>query len=864
MDVNTESPKIDPDAAKESEHLSEDDPIYSDKKKQLRARMESIRSTIQEMIRKNEQVPEMERLELKEFNVDDDRQRMYDAALDEEVSRVRDKIRMEILERCYKRDVIKRDCWDSLKVKDRALKAFHTEHEVTNYPLKERPQAELAALRRVENCRREELAAAQEKRAEEEADDFSEGSGVASSYSAELGLSHSYLYDQFSLHTTQQKLNQIVLLQDVIYQIKVALNTQFDKVYTQKVQEISRVKERNKQVKEVLDELELQEELWVPVLNDREVPERVFVVDDSEIKAEKYLTPEEEQEEERKRQEEQKRLAAKSDDVRERALDDMMEGVLEVKKDSLLKAEVPQPEFVLAKPNNEWSEEEKKQFKEYEKKVKELDTEKDKYRKSLENEIKSLQKATKDATDRFDEGLKRLFEMKIKSDMAICQEELKIKTLNYSVLMEEIMKNEEMELAQKLKEMSAQRIKMGKELEEFEKEVESFQESYENIVADDKAQDKDFRKEFANLHKAHVDQLYKLFKRRPRGHRKNAMDELDSHRNMPEGLNQPVWEKFCQIRRTKIDTEHKIKSTAATLAEMQASLLKKREDDETAEREIEFLTTELENLREKKQNFLTDITVQFLLKQGQVEVTNMDLIPDYSDSILIHRSKVEELNQMIRTLGEQKITTMVQTKDFRKGIIQVEWDNTIRRMQIEDLKNKEWDIQKLRLTEDHKEYLKTDTDSRVCKQAISLKEAQSLQTKVTQGLLTSKIWQTRNKMFFFFLKHSKAYQKDVKTRKQKIRHLRAQTTMKEQKNGVLDKQVQDMHVTVSQMRHVYEASASEENEALNAEQRYQEVLLVQRLKDTARFQMEKLAFLSTEVQHLKMRNVPSLMQIKYD
>ncbi|XP_061693099.1 cilia- and flagella-associated protein 43 isoform X2 [Syngnathoides biaculeatus] len=832
MDIDTDSTESDTETPSERESLSEDDLNYSETKEKLRGRMEEIRSTIQEMIRENESVPEIERLELKEFNVDEDRQKMHDAVLEEEISKVRDRIEMEILERRYRCDLIKRDYWDCLKVKDRAVKAFHTDQEVTNYPLKERLQGELDALKRVENKRMAEIARDQEKGGEDEAEEaLAAQGGVTSSYSAELGLSHPYLYDQFSLHTTEQKQNQIIMLQ-------VALNTQFDKVYKQKVQEIGRVKERNKQVREILEELEVTEDLWVPVLSDREVPERVFVVDDSEIKAEKYLTPEEEKEKERKRLEEQKRLAAKSDDVRERALDDMMDGVLEVKKDSLLKAEVPQPEFVLAKPDNEWSEEEKKQFKEYEKKVKELNTEKEKYRKSLENEIKGLQKATKEATERFDEGLKKLFERKIKSDMAICQEELKIKTLNYSVLMEEVMRNEEIDLAQKLKETSAQRKKKADDLEKFEKEVESFQESYDNLVADDKAQDKDFRKEFASVHKAHVDQLYKLFKRRPRGHKRNAMEELDSQRNMPEGLTPPVWERFCQIRRTKIDTEHKIKASAATLAEMEASLQKKREEDETAEQEIEYLAVELENLREEKKNFLTDITVQFLLKQGQVEVTNTDLIPDYSESILLHRGKVEELNRTIRTLGEQKIAVMVQTKDFRKGIIQVEWDNTMRRMQIEDLKNKERDIQKLRLTEDHKEYLKTDSDSRVCKQAISMKETQALQLKT--------------------------YQKDVKYRKQKIRHLQAQAAMKEKKNIALDKQIQDMHVTVSQMRHIYEASATEENEAANTEQRYQEVLLVQRLKDKARFQMEKLAFLSAEAQRLRMRKVPSLVQIKYD
>ncbi|XP_054654462.1 cilia- and flagella-associated protein 43 [Dunckerocampus dactyliophorus] len=846
MNVNTESNRESPgdtETTQESEVPSEDDMKYFQKKEKLRDQIEEIRHIIQEMIRENESVPLIERLELKEFNVDDEKQRRHDTMMEQEVARVRDEIQMQILERCYLWDVLKRDCWDSLKVKDRAVKAFHTEHEVTNYALKERPQKELDDLKKVESERKMEVNAASREKTqkvnEQQAGDISEVmSGVVSSYSAELELSHPYLYDQFSLQTTEQKMNQIVLLQDVIYRIKTALNTKFDAVYKQKVQEIARVKERNKQVKELMEELEVVEDLWEPSLNDREMPERVFIVDHTEIKAEKYLTPEQQEEEEMKRLEQQKHLAAKKDNVRGRALDDMMDGVLEVKKDSILKSEVSQPEFILAKANNQWSEEEKKLVKEYEKKVKELNTEKDKYRKSLENEIRGLQKATKDATERFDDSLRKLFERKIKSDMAICQEELKIKVLSYSMLMEEVMGIEEKELQLKLGQMLANKRKMGEELQSFERDLELFQEKYDNIVTEDKALDKDFRKEFSSLHKAMVDQLYKLFKRRPRGPKKHAMEELDAPRNMPEGLSATVWEKFCQVRKTKIDSEHNVKAKASSLAAMQATLHQKQDEDQFAEQEIEHLTELLENLREEKKHFLKDIMVQFLLKQGQVEVTNTDLIPDYSDSILLHRTVVEDLNQTIRSLGEQKIAMLVQTKDFRKGIIQVEWDNTMRRMQIEDLKNKERDIQMLRLTEDHKEYLKTDSDSRVCKQALSMKETLALQQKT--------------------------YLKDVKHRKQTIRHLHAQAARKEQKNATLDKQIQDLHVTVSQMRHICEASAMEANEAVNTEQRYQEVLLLRKLKDTARIQTEKLAFLSAEAQRLGMRNYPSLVQLKYD
>ncbi len=53
-------------------------------------------------------------------------------------------------------------------------------------------------------------------------------------------------------------------------------------------------------------------------------------------------------------------------------------------------------------------------------------------------------------------------------------------------------------------------------------------------------------------------------------------------------------------------------------------------------------------LRVEKHRFFTNLEVQLLLKQGQVEVDPGNFIPDYTSSLLIHRSVVEELNKEIR------------------------------------------------------------------------------------------------------------------------------------------------------------------------------------------------------------------------
>lgn len=58
-----------------------------------------------------------------------------------------------------------------------------------------------------------------------------------------------------------------------------------------------------------------------------------------------------------------------------------MGGVLEIKKEDELKKDVPIPSFIQNKEQSDWTEEEQKIFKEYERKCKELIEEREKYRK---------------------------------------------------------------------------------------------------------------------------------------------------------------------------------------------------------------------------------------------------------------------------------------------------------------------------------------------------------------------------------------------------------------------------------------------------------------------------------------------------
>ncbi|CAJ1067274.1 cilia- and flagella-associated protein 43 isoform X2 [Xyrichtys novacula] len=858
--------------------IKEENERYAETKQAMRKSIKELRDTIQEMMRENETLPDIQRLELHEFNLDVKEQRRLKAMVEQEVINVKEEIEWEMLAKCYLRDVLKKECWDSMKVKGKAIQAFYSEHKVKNYPLKERTEKEEEDLRRVQYLRKFEKAADTSRLkksssipGETEEEQREEGRGAESaaltgSFSTQLGYSNPDIYDQFSLQTTEQWINQMILLQDVIYRIKTGFNADFEAVHKQKVQEIGRVRDRNRQIREIMLELGMNETLWEPSLTVSEWPERLLTVDDSEITAEKYLTPEQKEEEERKKLEEQKRLAAKGDNIRDRALDDMMDGALEVKKENILAKEIPPPEFVLNKPSTKWTEEEKKLYKEYKDKAEDLSEEKNKYRQLLEGEIKKLQAATKDATERFDEMVKQLFERKLKCEMAVQQEELKITYLAYSVLIKREMRNRELELKVKLAKTVAYKDEISEQLKKHEDEVELFNKNYDTIVAEDRVLDKEFRKEFLNVSGRMVDQLYKLFKRRPRvqtmrtqtdnsnplkeqrlcgslapdalGKMLKAMEELDAPENMPEGLNGSVWEKFCLVRRTKVESEQKVKSNALILAEMQAFLQKRRDEDKAAHQEIENIFDELERLHKEKNCFLMDTMVQVLLKPDQVKVPVANMTADYTDSVLYPLSVVEGLNGTIRTLGKQKIASMVECKDFRKGIIQLQWEHRRVAMQIEDLENKKRDIQRLRLSKEQQDYLdNTDQDSRVSKQVSTLMTTIAFQEQ--------------------------AHQQSVQLREKKIEQLNRQAAIIAKEAKVVDQQLPEMQIAVAERRHIYEENAVEENQAATAEECYQEIVQRSNLKEFAKALEDDLTILRAEVERLRLSNFPSINELKY-
>ncbi|KAB1270918.1 Cilia- and flagella-associated protein 43 [Camelus dromedarius] len=686
------------------------------------------------------------------------------------------------------------------------------------------------------------------------------------SLSTDFRVHTSLLSSQLELHSREEKINQIILLKDIIYKVKTAFNNEFDAAYKQKEIEIARIKERNVRIHEIILDLDLQESVWQPEFEDCEKPERTLVVENAEIRTLKHVTAWQKAKTELLVTHEMEQwLVSQGSNLRRQALMDMMGGVLEVKKEDILRMVIPQPAF-MAKPETLWSEEERKKFKEYEKKVKELNEERDKYRKSLEAEMKKLQNAIQESTQSFDEHLKRLFEKRVKAEMVVNQEELKINNLVFSLLLDEEISSREAFLNNYLTRKQEEKSQTAEAIRKAREDLDVYKEHYDNLVAEDKVLDRSFKKEFSEIPSYQVDILYKLFKRRPRIHKQKvhsdtnslvpfgerpgsgklnkdafaqlmkAMDDLDNINNMPEGLDPSVWDHFCMTRRTKVENEQEVKQKAAGLMEMAAFLRRRTDDDEKVQHEIEKVFHELILLQEDKVKFQLNLTIQILLKQGQVELENFQLLLDYSDAVLINRNIIEDLNSVIRTQGQKKVASMMESKEVHKGIFQIEWEHKKMEMEMEDLNQKAWDIQMLFFSRDHQKYLNEPNYDTLIAVQIGIMEQ-------TIAVI------------------DKTHKKNVENCKKLLKKLGRCSNQKDIANYTLSCNLREELVAVSERKDICNAMGSKLTCEKIAKERYENMMQYQKLTKISREQAEQISILQAEVERLRMKTFPALVQM---
>ena len=832
----------------------------------LKQNIGELKSTVLNMIQTNENVDVIEQLKRHEFTLDvDERQRILNKG-DDEIEDIKEGVELENLAMLFLKELIKKECWDGMKVVGRSLCLFHGDLEVGNFPIKKQTEGDRVEIERVLELYGKELLESEQvdyntgKQREEEGEKEGVSASLNGSHSKKF-YQKSTQYSQFNLFSNQRKRDQVTLIKNTINHLKNTFNKEFDDVYASKKQEITRIAERSDRLKQILQDLKSEETVSVPKFTNIEMPESYLVVEDSEIRFDKYLTAAEEEEKaEKERLEELRRKLEEVDNARERALDLMMYGKLEIRPEDELQKDLVKPEFMLTKSEDQWNEDELKIAKDFEKKEKHLIEEREKYRKALEAELKKLQTANAEGMSGFDEKLNRLFKLKIEYQKTINQEELKMTRLARSIYQGDFLESCDMDLSKPLEEFKQLKMRCQEELTEIKRSIDRLKDDHEIVLQEDKAIEKQFKRDFSELDAFTLDMLVKLYKRRPKIVKQKtqtleptsvsanpfqvkvedpdkafieAMSELDGSVHRPEILEDETWERFVESRQMKVESEMKVRHHSLKIQDLNSYLQKKMEEDDAVKTKIEKTFQHLNDLRERKLKFLMNLEIQLLLKQGQVEVDPGVFSTKFDNALLIHRSVIEDLNSQIVTLGEAKVSSMIDCKDYYKNIHLLEWEHEKMHMEAEDLNAKTRDVQTLRVTKELQQFLFEENN------------AQRMQKEIQTLEKTIKL-------------NERMAQRKVLDRKRILDRLNRLIREKEAECTVLDCELKELAVSLVERQQVQEACVDDMVPA--ADQRMKDIVARRKLVDLAKSQSQEVAVLRAEVERLRMKTFPALVQ----
>ncbi|KAJ3361927.1 Cilia- and flagella-associated protein 43 [Allomyces javanicus] len=697
---------------------------------QVRGKLSTITSRLSDLLASNAAAPENEQVGVADVLINRHHvQHLLDDA-QRAVAATRASIAAENAAKEAELAAIKAKCWDPMLVHGKAITSLVSGLAVPNFPLRA-PDPEVDAQRRMVVA----LRVAQVMLAAGGTEDAAAEPAVPDETAPVAPL----LFATADLVTDERKRMQMVLLEMHMDDLKREYNLRFEQCLKQKADDLAKINERYDRMRSVIEELgqPAAASALAPLeLGEAEEPDRCLVVEDAEVTVPKYLSEEEEARLAEQRRADEERRKNTADDGRTRALMTMMGGTLEKEERSTAQATVPRPEFMDAKPRAEWSDEEKKAVKEYEKRVATLREEQEKYRKSLETELRKLEASVDEIKLALEQRLHALLDDKFRTNHRIHMAAARILSLVRRLASARADAHEAAAVAEQMVRAKAQRAAAAESLPEIRAAVEGLRETYESLVRRDRELEKQVKREFAPAGPGAVapaaagvgavvplDTILRLFRKRYRA--SDAPDAPMVVAPLPEtdyvaGMTPAQWTLLNELRLKKMQMEAELRFTSGRLqhAQQMAEALVVQSEHQKAE--SERLSRRAAELAAHQQAHSYDLVELWSLKQGQVEVAPAPVVTDYSSAVLLHRASVEQLNGVIAALGKQKLDALREMKNYRRGILALDWELKVLAFQAEDVTLKTRDIQLLRVTKTMQEYLRSGDDAGAAAQVATL------------------------------------------------------------------------------------------------------------------------------------------------
>ena len=504
--------------------------------------VEHMAELVASLLQDNDSLPEKDQLDRRQFELDVEEQGRQVAEGEDKVADLKMDLKAWTLARQQVSIQVKKEVWDKMEVPGRSLVGIQTKTSVSNFPLnvmteeEQRRLDDTKAERRVEislqkdtaelrgqtssasNSARSSVAqntpSSRSQSPSSELKNFSAGDRAVEGQSGsdeakhELLGSRSYLYidmeaamlvPQMEITTQKQSQQQIILLKDVVRQLKMFFNNKFDQLFQDKEEAFEKITALNERLDSVLAELRLEEDILRPSWNADEKPEMDLPDDPQDtvdVKADGSNSG-------------RTSAGGGKDHHRKRAHMMSMES-------GSGKNTIPPPLFMKIKKPETFTDEEVAAAESYEAEVLRM-IEKGHFRKrELEAEKNQLEVQIEEIVSLIDKKVLDLFWLRISVEKCVLSEELKMLSLNRDLGTRDRRAREEQAIRQRLREAEDEFRRTKTSLEDGVQLLEDMKKTHKEKQDQDKFMDKNFKKEFPGLGFHQVDSLYKLFKKRPK------------------------------------------------------------------------------------------------------------------------------------------------------------------------------------------------------------------------------------------------------------------------------------------------------------------------------------------------------------
>ncbi|XP_066595679.1 cilia- and flagella-associated protein 43-like [Prorops nasuta] len=511
--------------------------------------------------------------------------------------------------------------------------------------------------------------------------------------------------------------------------LKIHFNRSFDEMRALKENEISKARKLIDRLNHCVSELKIMfdvdhpvEQIEPPVWHPAEIPDSVVIVKDTELTSKLYVDPSEQAITNKNTESNRK---SSIDNFRSIALDNMMDGMLQLRWEDEIKREIPKPKCFSSK-SPKFSDEDIEEIKLYVSRVERLKLERLKYKNLLLDEIESTKEILSRSLQDFDSKLEAFGIERIEIESAIFHEKLSRSRMSKE-WSEILHKNYEISRLldddQKTNEETRDLIE---KLSVFEAATIELKNRYENLTKREKLIEGKFQAEFSDLKETLVCHLLRHFKKRPKTYGITCtsvaflaemgkcvidrdrcrdilprvcldflagMDGLDA---MPSSLPSKIgvlhWRSMCKLRRAKIEMEIKVKSCAVELAEADQTLSAYQKlilaNQKRAGRSRDAADSLKKNLARLRRNR----ELQLILKNGQIEIPQVSNdTSDFRNSILVRQRQLVDVNEEILAAGQEKLSAIRKNVAFKRRIKHGEWLYDRKKLEIEifqeELKN---------------------------------------------------------------------------------------------------------------------------------------------------------------------------------